>query len=93
MTTAEVAACNEAMNDVLDKLPEDLWILSQGIRSPIGRRSRTMEVHVSGTRGCGVAGAARALGIAYTSMEKDGFVEQSFELDGVKVFQLIDAGE
>ena len=93
MTTAEVSACNEAIIDVLDKLPKDLWILSQEIRAPSGRRSRTMEVYVSGARGCGVAGAARALGIAYTSVETNGFWEQSFVLDGVKVFQLTDAGE
>lgn len=47
-----------------------------------------MEIYVSGTHGCGVDGAARALEIEYTSMWKDGFLERSFELDGVKVFQL-----
>ena len=52
-----------------------------------------MEIYVSGTHGCGVAGAARALGIAYTSVETNGFWEQSFVLDGVKVYQLADAGE
>lgn len=94
MTTAEAAACNEAMNDVLGKLPKDLWVIDQRVRTPMGRRSgHTMEIHVSGTHGCGVAGAARALGIAYMSVETNGFWEQSFVLDGVKVFQLTDADE
>lgn len=35
MTTIEMAACNEAMIDVLDKLPEDLWIIAQRIRAPL----------------------------------------------------------
>lgn len=94
MTTVEMAACNEAMIDILDKLPEDLWIIAQRVNGPVGRRSgHIMEIYVSGTHGCGVAGAARALGIAYTSVEMNGFWEQSFELDGVKVYQLTDAGE
>ena len=94
MTTVEMAACNEAMIDILDKLPEDLWIIAQRVNAPVGRRSgHIMEIYVSGTHGCGVAGAARALGIAYTSVETNGFWEQSFVLDGVKVYQLADAGE
>lgn len=89
MTPIEVAACNEAMIDVIGRLPEDLWIIGQTIKAPAGRRNgHIMEIYVSGTHGCGVDGAARALGIEYTSMWKDGFLERSFELDGVKVFQL-----
>lgn len=94
MTTIEMAACNEAMIDVMDKLPEDLWIIAQRIQAPVGRRNgHTMEIYVSGAHGCGVDGAARALGVEYTSMWKDGFLERSFELDGVKVFQLNAADE
>ena len=94
MTPIEMAACNKAMMDVMDKLPGDLWILNQRIKAPVGHRnSHTMEIYVSGTHGCGVAGAARALGIEYTSVEQGGFWEQSFELDGVKVFQLVAADE
>lgn len=89
MTPIEMAACNEAMIDVMGKLPEDLWIIAQRIQAPVGRRNgHIMEIYVSGTHGCGVDGAARALGVEYMSMWKDGFLERSFELDGVKVFQL-----
>lgn len=94
MTPIEMAACNEAMIDVMNKLPEDLGIIAQRIQGPVGRRNgRTMEIYVSGTHGCGVDGAARALGIEYTSMWRDDFLERSFELDGVKVFQLTAADE
>lgn len=94
MTTIEMAACNEAMINVLDKLPEDLWIIAQRIQAPVDRRNgHTMEIYVSSTHGCGVDGAVRALGIEYTSMWRDGFLERSFELDGVKVFQLTAADE
>ena len=34
MTTVEMAACNEAMIDILDKLPEDLWIIAQESMRP-----------------------------------------------------------
>lgn len=88
MTPIEMAACNEAMIDVIGRLPEDLWIIDQKIKAPMGRNGRIMEIYVSGTHGCGVDGAARALGVEYMSMWKDGFLERSFELDGVKVFQL-----
>lgn len=94
MTVIEMAACNEAMINVLDKLPEDLWIIAQRIQAPVSSRNgHTMEIYVSGTHGCGVDGAARALGIEYTSMWQDRFLERSFELDGVKVFQLNAADE
>lgn len=93
MTPIEMAACNEAMIDVMNKLPEDLWIIDQKIKAPMGRNGHIMEIYVSGTHGCGVDGAARALGIEYTSMWRDGFLERSFELDGVKVFQLTAADE
>ena len=94
MTPIEMAACNEAMMDVMGKLPGDLWIIDQKITTPgICRSGHTMEIYVSSTLGCGVPGAARALGIKYTSVEQGGFWEQSFELDGVKVFQLADADE
>lgn len=94
MTPIEMAARNEAMTDVMGKLPGDLWIINQRIKAPVGRRSgHTMEIYVSRTLGCGVPGAARALGIEYTSVEQGGFWEQSFELDGVKVFQLAAADE
>lgn len=94
MTAIEMAACNEAMINVMGKLPEDLWILAQRIQTPVGRRNgRTMEIYVSGTLGCGVEGAARALGVEYASMWRGGILERSFEIDGVKVFQLTDAGE
>lgn len=94
MTPIEAAACNEAMMDVMDKLPGDLWIIDQKITTPgVCRSGHAMEIYVSSTHGCGVPGAARALGIEYTSVEQGGFWEQSFELDGVKVFQLTDADE
>ena len=94
MTPIEAAACNEAMTDVLGKLPEDLWIIDQKVKAPVGRQNgHIMEIYVSGTLGCGVAGAARALGISCTSVETNGFWEQYFLLDGVKVYQLADAGE
>lgn len=67
MTPIEMAACNEAMIDVIGKLPEGLWIIDQKIKAPMGRNGRIMEIYVSGTHGCGVDGAARALGIEYTS--------------------------
>lgn len=91
MTPIEMAACNEAMADVMGKLPGDLWIVDQKITALHDRL--TMEVFVHNTLGCGVAGAARVLGIEYTSVEQGGFWEQSFELDGVKVFQLAAADE
>lgn len=94
MTPIEAAARNEAMMDVMDKLPGDLWIIDQKITTPgVYRNGHTMEIYVSGTHGCGVAGAARALGIEYTSVPQGGFWEQSFELNGVKVFQLAAADE
>lgn len=94
MTPIEAAARNEAMMDVMDKLPGDLWIIGQKITTPgVCRNGHTMEIYVSGTHGCGVAGAARALGIEYTPVPQGGFWEQSFELDGVKVFQLAAADE
>lgn len=78
MTPIEAAACNEAMTDVMGKLPGDLWIIDQKITTPsICRSGHTMEIYVSSTLGCGVPGAARALGIKYTS----------------KVFQLAAADE
>ncbi len=89
MTTAEVAACSRTMTDVIDKLPKDLFIIDQTIS--MFPYPCTMNVFVSETTGCGVIGAAQMLGIAYTSVEKDGFWEQYFLLDGVKVFQQTDA--
>ena len=90
MTPIEAAACYEAMSDVMGMLPGDIWIIDKKITTPsICRSGHTMEIYVSSTLGCGVPGAARALGIEYTSVEQGGFWEQSFELDGVKVFQLV----
>ena len=94
MTPIEMAACNKAMTDVMGKLPGTLWIIDQKIETPgVCRNGHTREIYVSGTHGCGVPGAARVLGIEYTSVEQGGFLEQSFELDGVKVFQLVAADE
>ena len=36
MTPIEMRACNEAMIDVIGRLPEDLWIIAQRIQAPVG---------------------------------------------------------
>lgn len=91
MTKIEMLACQEALMEALDKLPDDLWVLDTRVK---GSRGRTvLEVYASGVLGCGVPAAARALGIPCIAERKNGFLEESFVLDGVKVFQLTDAGE
>jgi hypothetical protein len=42
MTTVEMAACNEAMIDILDKLPEDLWIIAQRVNAPVAGGAVTL---------------------------------------------------